>query len=93
MEEQMALRMVGRATYLAVPVIGLCWMFRGAGGAMAGAIGLAVVVGNVWLAGQLLSLGIRRSLTMYHAAALFGFILRMALIAGTMLLVVRFVEI
>jgi len=33
------------------------------------------------------------SLTMYHAAALVGFFLRMALIAGTMLLVVRFVEI
>jgi hypothetical protein len=30
---------------------------------------------------------------MYHAAALVGFVLRMALIAGTMLLVVRFVEI
>jgi hypothetical protein len=33
------------------------------------------------------------SLTMYHAAALVGFFLRMALIAGTMLLVVRFFEI
>ena len=54
---------------------------------------MVIVVLNLWLAGKVLSLAMRVSLTMYHAAALVGFFLRMALIAGTMLLVVRVVEI
>ena len=62
-------------------------------GAIAAAIGLVIVVANFYLAGKLLSLAIRHSLAMYHAAALIGFVLRMGLIAGMMLAVVRFVEI
>jgi hypothetical protein len=84
---------VARAVYLLPVVLGLAWSLRGGDGAWAALSGLAVVVVDLWLAGKVLSLAVRHSLTMYHAAALVGFVLRMALIAGTMLLVVRFVEI
>ena len=92
-ESMVARRTISRAIYLALPVIAACWFFRGPDGAAAGALGIATIVFNLWLTGRLLSLGMRVSLTMYHAAALVGFFLRMALIAGTMLLVVRLVEI
>ena len=92
-ESIVARRIVARAAYLALPLVALCWLLRGPAGAAAGALGLIIVVLNLWVAGKALSLAMRVSLTMYHAAALVGFFLRMALIAGTMLLVVRFVEI
>ena len=92
-EAIMARHIIGRAVFLVLPVLGLGWLLAGSDGAVASALGLAVVVINFYLAGKVLSLAIRHSLTMYHAAALVGFVLRMALIAGTMLLVVRFVEI
>ena len=92
-EEMVARHIVARAAYLALPLVAVCWLLRGPEGALAGALGLIIVVVNLWLAGKALSVAMRVSLTMYHAAALVGFFLRMALIAGTMLLVVRFVEI
>ena len=92
-ESIVARHIVGRAAYLALPLVALCWFLRGPEGAFAGLLGLVIVVLNLCLAGKVLSLAMRVSLTMYHAAALVGFFLRMALIAGTMLLVVRFVEI
>ncbi|HEY7582976.1 MAG TPA: ATP synthase subunit I [Acidimicrobiia bacterium] len=92
-EAIMARHMISRAVFLVLPVLALGWLLAGGEGSIAAALGLAVVVINFYLAGKVLSLAIRHSLTMYHAAALVGFVLRMALIAGTMLLVVRFVEI
>ncbi|HUP17074.1 MAG TPA: ATP synthase subunit I [Acidimicrobiia bacterium] len=92
-ESIVARHIVARAAYLALPLVALAWFLRGPEGAFAGALGLVIVVLNLWLAGKVLSLAMRVSLTMYHAAALVGFFLRMALIAGAMLLVVRFVEI
>ena len=92
-ESIVARHIVSRAAYLALPLVALSWFLRGPDGALAAALGLVVVVLNLWLAGKVLSLAMRVSLTMYHAAALVGFFVRMALIAGTMLLVVRFVEI
>jgi hypothetical protein len=92
-EAIVARHIVSRAVYLALPLLAVSWLLRGPGGAASGALGLVIVVLNLWLAGKVLSLAMRVSLTMYHAAALVGFFLRMALIAGTMLLVVRFVEI
>lgn len=92
-EAILARHTVARSVYLVPLVVGLAWLLRGPAGAVAASLGLIVVVGDIYLAGKLLSLAIRRSLVMYHAAALIGFVLRMALIAGTMLLVVRLVEI
>jgi hypothetical protein len=66
---------------------------RGLDGAVAAALGVAVVAANFLVAGAMLSAAIRVSLAMYHAAALFGFFLRLALMTATMLLIVRLVEI
>jgi hypothetical protein len=92
-EAIVARHIISRAMYVAVPVVAVCWLLRGPAGAAAGGLGVVIVVLNLWLAGKLLSLGMRVSLAMYHAAALVGFFLRMALIAGTMLLLVRFIDI
>lgn len=92
-EAIIARAVIGRAIYLVVPVVGLWWLLRGSSGALAGAIGLAIVVANFWLAGKVLSYAIKISLAMYHAAALVGFLVRMGLIAATMLIVVRFIEV
>ncbi|MCA1736098.1 MAG: hypothetical protein LC739_08295 [Actinobacteria bacterium] len=92
-EARLARNMVARSIYLVPLAFALGGLLRGLNGAWAALIGLAVVAGNLYLSGKLLSLAIRVSLTMYHAAALIGFVLRMALIAGTMFMVVRFVEI
>lgn len=92
-ESMIAREIVSRALFLVVPVVGLSWQLRGSQGALAAAIGLAIVVVNFWLSGKLLSSAMRISLTMYHAAALVGFLVRMGLIAVTMLIVVRFIEI
>jgi len=92
-EANVARRMVSRTIYIAVPLVGIAWLARGPDGAAAALVGVAIIALNLWVAGKILSMGMRVSLAMYHAAALVGFIIRMALIAGTMLLVVRFVEI
>lgn len=68
-------------------------VLRGWDGAWSSALGVGVVVGNFLLAGAMLSLGIRISLAMYHAAALFGFFLRLGLVAATTLLVAALVDV
>ncbi len=78
---------------MAPVVILVFWLTRGVDGLIGSAIGAAVVVANFMLAGAMLSLAVRISLAMYHAAALFGFFLRLGLIMATMLLIVQFVEI
>lgn len=82
-----------RAVWVGPLVIVLFGLLRGLDGAWSAAIGVAVVVGNFLLAGLMLSLAIRISLAMYHAAALFGFFLRLALIMGSMLVVAALVDI
>lgn len=81
-----------RAVYVAPVLVAIFWLTRGGGGALAALLGVAVVVANFLLAGAMLSISARISLAVYHAAALFGFFLRLGLIMLTMLLVVRLVE-
>ena len=52
-----------------------------------------MVVGNFLLYGLLLSRAARVSISFYHAAALFGFFLRLGLITATLFAVVQLVEI
>ncbi len=92
-ETVIAKHTVQRAIYVAPVVILVFWLTRGVDGLIGSAIGAAVVVANFMLAGAMLSLAVRISLAMYHAAALFGFFLRLGLIMATMLLIVQFVEI
>lgn len=92
-ETVIARHTVKRAVWVAPLVILAFTIFRGVDGLIGSSLGVAVVVGNFLVAGAMLSLAIRISLAMYHAAALFGFFLRLGLIMATMLLIVRFVEI
>lgn len=64
---------------------------RGPEGALAAAIGVAVVAANFLLSGTMLSVAARISLTLYQAAALFGFFLRLGLITAAFLVLVRLV--
>ncbi len=84
---------VRRAIFVGPPLIVLFWLTRGTAGAVAASVGLAVVVANFLLAGALLSRSARISLSLYHAAALFGFFLRLGLITLTMVLVTQLTEI
>jgi hypothetical protein len=86
-ETVIARHTVRRAIWVGPLVVAAFWLFRGFEGGWAAAIGVAVVVGNFLLAGAMLSLALRISLAAYHAAALFGFFLRLGLIMGSMLAV------
>ncbi len=92
-ETVMARHMVRRAVWVGPPLVLVFGLVSGWTGAWSSALGLAVVVGNFLLAGAILSISAKVSLSVYHAAALFGFFLRLGLIILTMLLIVRFVEI
>ena len=91
-EAQLARNMVRRAVYVGPALLAVVWALRGTDGLAAAAIGLAVVVGNFLLAGAMLSVAARISLSLYHAAALFGFFLRLGLVTLTVLLLSRLAE-
>jgi len=82
-----------RVIYVGPAVVALFWLTNGIEGALAAALGVVVVVGNFLLSGTILSISARISLAVYHAAALFGFFLRLGLITLTMLLIAQFVDI
>lgn len=92
-ESVIARHTVRRAVWVAPVVVLAFTVFRGFDGAIGALLGVAVVVGNFLLAGAMLSLAIRISLAMYHAAALFGFFLRLGLIVVTMLLIATVVDV
>lgn len=91
-ETILARHTAARAVYVAPLIIVVFWLTRGGAGALAAAIGVATVVVNFLLAGAILSISARISLAVYHAAALFGFFLRLGLIMLTMLLVTLAIE-
>ena len=82
-----------RAIWVGPLVVAAFWLLRGFDGGWAAAVGVLVVVGNFLLAGAMLSLALRVSLAAYHAAALFGFFLRLGLIMGSMLAVAAVIAI
>lgn len=90
-ESILARHTAARAIWVAPLIIAVFWITRGNAGAFASALGVAAVVGNFLLAGAILSISARISLAVYHAAALFGFFLRLGLITLTMILVTRVV--
>lgn len=92
-ETTMAWHTVRRAVWVAPPLIVLFWLLRGAAGAAASAVGVAIVVGNFLLAGWVLSKSARISLSLYHAAALFGFFVRLGLIMLVMFLIAQATEV
>ena len=92
-ETVIARHTVRRAVWVGPLVVAAFWVLRGFDGGWAAAAGVAVVVGNFLLAGAMLSMALRISLAAYHAAALFGFFLRLGLIMGSMLAVAAVVDI
>jgi hypothetical protein len=82
-----------RGLLLAPIVIAVAWLIGGEDAAFASAIGVAVVVVNFVVSGLIMSRAARISLSLYHAAALFGFFIRLGLITLTMLLVAQVIEI
>ncbi len=92
-EAVIARHTVRRAIVVGPVLVGVFGLLRGADGAVAATIGVLVVVGNFLLAGAMLSVAARISLGFYHAAALFGFLLRLGLIAVTMLGVAALIDV
>ena len=92
-EAHLARETVRRVVFVGPPLVILFTLLRGVDGTVGSLIGLAVVVGNFLLYGLVLSRAARVSLTAYHAAALFGFFLRLGLITATLFAVVQLVEI
>ncbi len=84
-EQRMAWHTARRAVIVG-PVLAVVFgLISGWEGAVAAIAGVAIVAGNFMLSGLILSRSARISLSLYHAAALFGFFLRLGLIAVTML--------
>ena len=92
-EAVMARHTAQRAVVVGPVLIVLFWAIRGPDGALASLIGVLIVVGYFLLNGAMLTVAARISLTAYHAAALFGFFLRIGFIAVTMFSVAALVEI
>jgi len=92
-EAILALRTVKRGLVIGPIAVAITWMARGTDGAIAAAIGVVLIVLNLLASGAALSLAARISLAAYHAAALFGFLLRLIAITVSMLLVARLFEI
>lgn len=82
-----------RAVIVGPVLVALFWAVRGTDGAIASGIGVLIVAGYFMLNGLMLAVAARLSLGAYHAAALFGFFLRLGLIAVTMFAVAALIEI
>ncbi len=84
-EAVLANHVARRGVWVAPVLILFFGVVRGWEGAVASAIGVAVVIGNFLLSGWALSMAARISLAFYQAAALFGFFLRLVLITVSLL--------
>ena len=91
-EVVMARHTVKRAVVVGPILVGIFWAFRGLDGALASLIGVVVVGGYFVLSGFMLAVAARISQGAYHAAALFGFFLRLGLIAVTMFGIAALIE-
>jgi hypothetical protein len=92
-EKVIALHTVARTIYVAPVLIIIFALLGGWRGAWSSAFGILVVVANFVLAGVILSISARISLQAYHAAALFGFLLRLGLFVGAIALIAMTVDV
>lgn len=88
-EQEMALSMVRRGWYVGLLLMAIFGAISGLDGAVAAGVGAVIVVVYYLLTGMMLSRSARISLSAYYAGALFGYIVRLGLIAGTMMAVSR----
>ncbi|MCH7583602.1 MAG: hypothetical protein IH941_00400 [Acidobacteria bacterium] len=92
-EAILALHTVKRALVIGPLAVAIAWLVGGTNSAIGAAIGVVVIVLNLLASGAVLSMAARISLAAYHAAALFGFVLRLLTITVSMLLIARLFEI
>ncbi|MFP3882703.1 MAG: hypothetical protein ACLFRT_01175 [Actinomycetota bacterium] len=92
-ESTLARHTVARAVYVAPVLIAIFALAGGSEGAWSSAVGVGLVLANFLLAGAILSISAKISLAVYHAAALFGFFLRLGLMVLTVLLIAQFLPI
>jgi hypothetical protein len=92
-EAKLGLATARRVIWVAPPVVALFALWRGGSGAIASALGVAIVAANFAFAGFLMSKAAAVSLKLYHAAALFGFFLRLGLIMLVMLLIAQVIDV
>jgi hypothetical protein len=85
--------MAKRAIWVAPILMLVFGITGGVASAVAAGIGVAIVIANFLIGGWILSTAAGVSLTLYHAAALFGFFIRLGLITLTMLLVASVTDI
>lgn len=81
-------RHIAKRGLVVAPILALIFgILQGWPGAAAALVGVAIVVANFLLGGYLMSRAARVSMNMYHAAALFGFLIRLGLITVSMLII------
>ena len=90
-EATLAKHTVRRAIWVGPAVVLLFWLIRGSDGALGAAVGVLAVVANFLLSGWGLSVAARISPGAYHAAALFGFVVRFALHTATIVITLALV--
>ena len=84
-EAVIARHVARRALFVGPVLIALFGLLRGLDGAAAAAVGVGIVVANFLASGWVMSIAAKISLGLYHAAALFGFFLRLLLITVSLL--------
>lgn len=92
-EAIMSRNMVKRAVWVAPVLMIVFGVASGVSGAVAAGVGVAIVVVNFLIGGWIMSTAAAVSLTLYHAAALFGFFIRLGLITMAMLLIASVTDI
>ena len=80
-ERQLVTEMIRRALPLAPVIVLVAGLLTGVDGALSSAFGLAVVVVNFAVSAALLSWAGRRSIALLMGTALFGYLVRMGLVA------------
>jgi hypothetical protein len=83
-ELNLARGIVSRAVIVGPIMVAIFAIFKGLSGAIAAALGVAMVVAYYLFTGWILSMTARVSLATYYAGALFGFVVRLVLIGVTM---------
>lgn len=86
-ERQVAGDMIRRGLPVAPVLVAVAGLIWGLDGAFSAAYGLALVLANFALAAVLLSWAGRRSVGLLMGVALFGYLLRLAVVAGAVLVV------
>ena len=86
-ERQLASDMIRRALPLAPLIVLVGFLVWGVDGGLSAGYGLGIVLANFGLAAALLSWGGRRSMALLMGAALFGYLVRLALVAVAVLAV------